>query len=75
MDDLYDYDLVRKCRVCKNILLKSNFHKNTKSKDGLQSQCKFCVNDYNKNYNNKNRDSKLERCKKYKVLNREKANV
>ena len=35
--DLYNYDLVKKCRVCENILLKSNFHKNTKSKDGSQS--------------------------------------
>ena len=24
--DLYDYDLVKKCRVCKNVLLKTNFH-------------------------------------------------
>ena len=45
--DIYDYDSFKKCRVCKNILLKSNFHKITKSKDGLQSQFKFCKNDYN----------------------------
>ena len=31
----------------KKISLKSNFNKNTKSKDGLQSQCEFCINDYN----------------------------
>ena len=36
--DLYDYDLVKKRRVRKNFLLKSNFYKNTKSKNGLQSQ-------------------------------------
>ena len=48
--ELFDYDLVKKCCRCKNILLKSNFHKNTKSKDGLRSQCKICVNEYNKNY-------------------------
>ena len=42
---LYDYDLVKKSRVCKNIPLKSNFNKNIKSKDGLQSQCKLCVNE------------------------------
>ena len=72
--DLYDYDLVKKCRVCKNILLKSNFNKNKKSKDGLQSQCKFCVKDYNKNYYNKNRDSELERRKKYNSQNRAKIN-
>ena len=43
--DLYDYELIKKCRVYKKISLKSNFCKNTKSKDGLQSQCKSCVND------------------------------
>ena len=47
--DLYDYDLVKSCRVCRNILLKSNFHQNAKSKGGLQSQFKFCVNDYKEN--------------------------
>ena len=47
--DLYDSDLVKKCRVGKNISLKSDFNKNTKSKDGLQSQCELCVNDYNEN--------------------------
>ena len=26
--DLFDYDLVKKCRVCKNVLLKSSFYKN-----------------------------------------------
>ena len=46
--DLYDYDLIKKCCFCKKISLKSNFNKNTKSKDGFQSQCKFCVNDYKK---------------------------
>ena len=56
IQDLYDYDLVKKCCVCKNISLKSNFNKSIKSKDGLQSQCKFCANDYNKNYYNQNRD-------------------
>ena len=48
--DLYDYDLFKKRRVHKNILLKSNFHKNAKSKDGLQSQCRFCVKNYNENF-------------------------
>ena len=74
MKDLYDYDLVKKCCVCKNISLKSNFNKNTKSKDGLQSQCRYCANDYNKNYYNKNHDSELERCKMYNFQNRGKIN-
>ena len=72
--DLYDYDLVERCCRCKNILLKSNFHKNKNRKDGLHSQCKICANDYYKNYYEKNRDSELNRCKKYKFQNRAKIN-
>ena len=33
--DLYDYELIKKCCRCQNISLKSNFHKNKKSKDGF----------------------------------------
>ena len=72
--DLFDYDLVKKCYVCKNILLKSNFSRNAKSKDGLQAQCTFCKNDYNKKYYFENRDSALECRKKYKIQNRGKIN-
>ena len=72
--DLYDYDLVKKCCMCKNISLNSNFNEKTKSKDGLQSQCRYCSNDYNKNYYNKNHDSELERCKMYNFQNRGKIN-
>ena len=72
--DLMGFDLIKKCCRCKNILLKSNFHKKKNRKDGLHSQCKFCANDYYKNYYNKNRDSELDRCKKYKFQNSEKIN-
>ena len=72
--DLYDYNLVKKCRVCKNILLKSNFSRKTKSKDGLQSLFEFCKNIYNKNYYIENRNSALECRKKYKLKNRRKIN-
>ena len=36
-----DEDL-KKCSKCKTTSLKTVFHKNTKSKDGLQSYCKPC---------------------------------
>ena len=72
--DLYDNDLVKKCSKCEIISLKSNFHKRSKSNDGFQSQCNFCVNHYNRNYYSKNHDSELERCRKYKFQNREKIN-
>ena len=42
--------------------------------DGLQSQCKYCVREYNKNYYNRNSDSELERRKKYNSQNRGKIN-
>ena len=64
--DLYEYDLIKKCSNCGKVKLKTIFHKNTKCKAGLQSQCIFCVNDYMTNYSNKSRDSELERCKKNK---------
>ena len=27
IEDMYDFDLIKKCRVCKNILSKAKFHK------------------------------------------------
>ena len=63
--NFFEYDLVKKCRVCKHFSLKSSFYKNTKSKDGLQSQCKFCVNIYNKNYYVDNKDRLLNKQKFY----------
>ena len=72
--DFYDYDSIKKCRVCKNYSVKSSFNKNTNFKDGLQTQRKFCVNDYNGNFYNKNGDSELERPKKYESQNRGKIN-
>ena len=33
--DLFDDDSVKKCRVCKNILLKSNFNKTKTKKDAF----------------------------------------
>ena len=73
--DLFDYDLVKKCRVCKNISLKSYFNKKTKSKDGLQSQCQFCVNDYDKNYFVDNKDRLLNKQKLYNKENRNQINT
>ena len=48
--DLNDYNLIKKCSKCGIISLKSNFHKRSKSSVGFHSQCKFCVNQYNRNY-------------------------
>ena len=71
--DFYDYGLVKKCSKCKIISLKSNSHKRSKSNDGFQSQCKFCVNHCNRIYY-KNHDSERERCRKHKFQISEKIN-
>ena len=43
--------------------------------DGLQSQCKFCVNEYNKNYYVANQDRLLNKQKLYNKENRDKINT
>ena len=50
MKDLYNYELVKQCCRCKLICLKSNFSKNIKKKDGVNSMCKICMNKYIKDY-------------------------
>ena len=66
--NLYDYDLVKKCSKCGIISLKSNFHKKSRSKDGLNRHCKNCVNQKQKQYDVKNQDRK----KVYYIENQEK---
>ena len=44
--DLFDYDLVKKCCRCKNILLKSNFNRNKTKRDGIQNICVICFKQY-----------------------------
>ena len=61
---LYDYDLVKKCSKCGNISLKSNFHRNIKTKDGFHPHCAMCRK---KNYN-----ENLVKIKKYYLDNRDK---
>ena len=68
--DLYDYELVKKCSNCGIVSLKSNFHKRSKSSDGLQPQCKNCILKKQKQYDIENRDKKRE----YQLKNREQIN-
>ena len=69
--DLYDYDLVKKCSKCGIISLKSNFHKNNKSKDGLFSYCKSCVIQKQRIYDFENRERIINRNKGYYLKNRD----
>ena len=43
--------VTKKCVTCGRELPVSEFHKNAKNKDGLQSKCKSCVSEYNRAYN------------------------
>ena len=36
--NLYEYELVKKCRVCKSILLESNFYKIKTKRQGYRSE-------------------------------------
>ena len=48
--DSYNYELVKQFCSCKSICLNSNFDKITKKKDGVNSMCKICMNNYIKEY-------------------------
>ena len=76
--DLFDYDLVKKCLKCGNISLKSHFHRNKNMRDGLNTHCKNCVIQKQKQYDIENRDKKREyyqnnrnRVKDYYLQNRD----
>ena len=56
--DLYDYEIIKKCSKCGIISLKSNFNKDKTKNDGLFNQCRFCVNQRQKQYDIENRDKK-----------------
>ena len=42
VNDLYDYDLFKKCRVCRKFSIKVSFHLKKAKKDGYRSDFKFC---------------------------------
>ena len=66
--------MITKCCRCQKNSLKSNFHKNKKSKDGLFSQCKPCVIQKQKIYDCENRGRIINRNKEYYLKNRDQIN-
>ncbi len=50
---------MKECKRCHRQLPESEFYKKISAKDGLQSWCKSCINDYDKNvrpFNEKNKN-------------------
>ena len=46
MSNSIEYELVKKCYRCKSNCSKNNFYKNKSKKDGVNSFCKFCMNEF-----------------------------
>ena len=77
IEDLYDYNLNKKCSKCGIISLKSTFHKNKLTKSGVRSECIACRRKYynenqekSKKYFSENRDRINNNQKLYKKHNR-----
>ena len=56
---------MKKCSSCNDEKTYHLFHKNSRSKDGLRSDCKSCRKEYTKRYNESRRDSINERQREY----------
>lgn len=61
-------DQSKTCKKCLNVLLLSNFPKNSRFKDGHNSRCKECCNTYNK----ESRNSNIEKYKQTRSKNYQK---
>ena len=70
--DLYDYELVKTFCRCGIVKLKSNFHKRSKSSDGLQSQCKSCVIQKQRSFDSENRERIISRNEDHRVKHHDK---
>ena len=60
------------CYKCKQIKPLTAFHKDSSTKDGLNSKCKLCKSIYRKSYYQKNKGKELWRMKQYQLDNSEK---
>ncbi|MCP4139989.1 MAG: HNH endonuclease [Chloroflexi bacterium] len=65
----------KKCNKCGKYREIGEFHKKSKSKDGLHSYCKSCASAYNKAYKNKYREKEKAYKKEYRKENKEKINA
>ena len=63
-------EMMKLCSECGKISLKSNFHKKSRSKDGLIPHCRPCRKIYRKKFYNDNFDLEVNRRRKYRVDNK-----
>jgi len=59
---------MKKCAKCKIDKPKSKFYKLTRNKDGKNSRCKVCVDEYRNSKESKERDRKYHQSPKYREL-------
>ena len=65
--DIITLEFCKKCSKCELPILKTNFYKNIRTKDGLQSYCNDCRREYQKPYMNKKyKDPKFYTIQKYR---------
>lgn len=62
----------KKCSKCGEVKSRTEFHKASRSKDGLKGQCKSCRGAYSKESYWSNRDSELRKVKEYVQKNKDK---
>jgi hypothetical protein len=62
----------KKCTKCKAWKSKSEFRKHASSKDGLHSWCKQCNNEYNRKWNDTNKEYHREYQRKWNEANPDK---
>ena len=61
----------KKCSFCKKYLDLEDFHKNHKTKDGLQYICKKCASIKFRIYSEKNKEKIRDTRRKYRIKNRD----
>lgn len=63
---------MKTCTTCKQEKPLDNFHKTSRSKDGLSWACKDCLSAANKKYREDNAESIKEKKREYRLANKEK---
>lgn len=62
---------LKECNTCKELLPYDMFNKSKKHSDGHNHKCRSCVQEYNREWRDKNRDAILAKEKEWRDKNRE----